>query len=353
MTGSQVPALKKMDFPLTFCQVISALAVTILHTNSCFWVFSSTRLYWFSANVIECIFYFAVPVFFMITGINLADYKDRYSTKTFFIKRAEKTLIPYIFWSVIALVFQISTGGLKPSDITPSWVARSLIRTDNIITYYWFFGALFIFYLLMPLIASIKKEHRDKAFRIMILVLFLCNILDFFVLRMLVTAPDLIDTIDIGLGNLIFIFLGYYIYKKPPVLLAKLLIYILAIAGLLVHMNGTYRLSNTCDHLNVLFKGYPNFPSVLYSLGMFILLRDIGALIEKIGWLKKFFEMLGKYSNEVFLLHWFIINITKLIVRLNPVSLVYRLLFPIVIYAVIIPITWFLRKIPGIRKAVP
>ena len=74
--------------------VISMLAVVYLHSNNCFWTFSTDR-YWKSANIIEAGLYFAVPCFFMITGANLLDYRQRYDTKTFLIKRAKKTVFPY------------------------------------------------------------------------------------------------------------------------------------------------------------------------------------------------------------------------------------------------------------------
>lgn len=60
---------------ITFLSIVSAIAVVILHTNGCFWIFSNNR-YWYTANIIECIFYFAVPVFFMITGITLMNYRE-------------------------------------------------------------------------------------------------------------------------------------------------------------------------------------------------------------------------------------------------------------------------------------
>ena len=353
MAGNRETAIKEKDFTLTFCQVISALAVMILHTNVCFWVFSATHPYWVSANVIESIFYFAVPVFFMITGITLADYKDSYSTKTFFKKRIGKTFVPYIVWSVLAVLFMLATGSLKTSDLTPDWLIRSLVRTDNIITYYWFFGALFVFYLLMPFIASIKRERKSIVFRYHIIVFFIGNVLIFFILRLYGVDPLLIDSIDIGLGNLIFIFLGYYIYKNPPALHTKIFIYILSALGLMVHMVGTYMLSMNTGHLDVLFKGYSNFPSILYSLGVFVMLRDIALKIREVERLRKIIEWLGQYTFAVFLLHWFIINITKLIILPNPVSLEYRLFFPVLLYAVIVLITWCLRKIPVIRKVVP
>lgn len=353
MTGNQEPAMTKKDFSLTFCQVISALAVATLHTNGCFWGFSATESYWFSANIIDSVFYFAVPVFFMITGITLADYKERYSTKTFFKKRIEKTLIPYIVWSLLALVFLLATGTLKPADITPSWIITSVIWTSNIIAYYWFFGALFAFYLLMPFIASIEKDQKLKVFKVLIIIIFVCDVTIFFFLKLFNAYPEVIDTSGIGFGNLIFVLLGYYIYKKPPVLSAKIAIYILAAIGLLVHMVGTYYLSMKTGEVNEMLKGYANFPSIFYSLGAFILLRDIAVKIEKIGWLRKLIETLGKYTFEVFLLHWFVINITGSLITIDDKNLAYRLLFPLFIYAVTVIVTWLLRKIPVIRKIVP
>lgn len=65
---------------ITLLSVISAIAVVCLHTNGCFWSFSKER-YWFTANIIECVFFFAVPIFFMITGVTLIDYQEKYSTK--------------------------------------------------------------------------------------------------------------------------------------------------------------------------------------------------------------------------------------------------------------------------------
>lgn len=57
---------EKYKYYIDVLNVISCLSVVILHTNNAFWKFSYES-YWISANFIECIFYFAVPVFFMIT----------------------------------------------------------------------------------------------------------------------------------------------------------------------------------------------------------------------------------------------------------------------------------------------
>lgn len=90
---------------ITVLSVISAFAVVLLHTNGCFWTFKREP-YWFSANIIESVFYFAVPVFFMISGATLIDYRERYSTGTFLKKRFKKTVIPFFVWSIVGLVYQ-------------------------------------------------------------------------------------------------------------------------------------------------------------------------------------------------------------------------------------------------------
>ena len=84
--------------------VVSCLAVVFLHTNEMFWAFSYEP-YWISANIIECVFYYAVPVFFMITGTTLIDYRKKYNTKEFFCKRISKTIIPFLIWSIIAVFY--------------------------------------------------------------------------------------------------------------------------------------------------------------------------------------------------------------------------------------------------------
>lgn len=51
---------------ISLLNVLACISVVILHANGSFWSFRSDNS-WAINNIIECIFYFAVPVFFMIT----------------------------------------------------------------------------------------------------------------------------------------------------------------------------------------------------------------------------------------------------------------------------------------------
>lgn len=116
---------------LTLLSIISSFAVVSLHTNGIFWQFSAER-YWFTANIIESIYYFAVPIFFMISGVNLLDYSKRYNTQQFFLKRINKTFIPFIFWSFVGLIFRVSF--IKDIPIDQISLAVQPVRREHVST---------------------------------------------------------------------------------------------------------------------------------------------------------------------------------------------------------------------------
>lgn len=343
----------KKDFSLTFMQVICAISVVILHVNNSFWSFDATARYWFVANVIECVFYFAIPIFFMMTGITLLNYQERYSTKTYFKKRAEKTLLPYIAWSLIGIVYKLATGLLSHDTLSVQWVVNGLLSASTIIQVYWFFQPLFCAYLCIPLFAAISNEKKKQVADYVIIAGFVINI----------CIPFLNNTLNIGItwpysisvvaGYLFWIWAGYRVYYYPPTKWQKVLIYVSAIAGLLIHIIGTYTLSVKMGSIQSLYKGYNNIPCVLYSVGIFVFLRDMAKWIQKSKTIKRIIFFLGNYTFPLFLMHWFILYTRKLIMSVDENKSIYRLVAPFAIYLIVICITWVLRKIPGLRKIVP
>ena len=148
---------------LTFISVIAAISVLLLHTNGCFWWFDPKASYWKSANIIECIFYFAVPLFFMSSGITLMDFYERYSLKDFYIKRVRKTVIPFIGWSLIGVVEKILLAQISLSSVNLKFLYQGITGT-SIVGFYWFFTSLFILYLSLPLFAAVEYGKRRLVF---------------------------------------------------------------------------------------------------------------------------------------------------------------------------------------------
>ena len=77
-----------------------------MHCNGIAHQYSDTAA-WRQSMVIETIAYWAVPVYFMISGATLLDYRDKYLTRVFFKKRFLKTGIPFAAWTLISLAYKI------------------------------------------------------------------------------------------------------------------------------------------------------------------------------------------------------------------------------------------------------
>ena len=168
MAKQQAGAKKPQHFNyITFVNVIAALAVLLIHLNS--WYAFSYGPRWAAANALHSILMCAVPLFFMISGATLIDYRKRYDTKTYFKKRFLKTLIPFIFWSIIAaLAHRFWLRDHPMSDYQfPDLINR--IFDTRFIPIFWFFIPLFALYLIIPILSAIDEQKRQKVFQYIII----------------------------------------------------------------------------------------------------------------------------------------------------------------------------------------
>ena len=86
------------------------------------------------------------------------------------------------------------------------------------------------------------------------------------------------------------------------------------------------------------YKGYQNLPCVLYSIAIFIFLRQVAEYLP--SRVIRFVDFLARYSFPVYLVHWFLIKTFTVVWPIaDTESLAYRLLAPFLIYTLIIPIT--------------
>lgn len=347
----------KKFFYLTVLNVISAFAVVCMHVNSCFWTYS-TEPYWFSANIIECFFYFAVPVFFMISGTTLIDYKERYSTKEFFKRRIVKTFIPFLAWSMVALIWNILTSKVQITQLNVSNIFNGIFGTSWM-GIYWFFPSLFCLYLCIPLLASIGggRVERRTIFIYIAVAGFTLNALCPFVISVFKLKFVWPFDVDFGCKYVLYAVIGYLLSTQKISKKTKNLIYIGAIFGLLLHIVGTYYLSKEAGEVIDLYKGYLNVPCIMYSVGIFVLFRECASRLEFQKGIVKIVDMLGDCMFGVYLCHMYILYIVKLICihmfSVNETSLVYRLIVPFVVFGVAVLVVKIMKRIPMIKKIVP
>lgn len=322
--------------------VISSLAVIMLHINGCFWEFS-TKPYWITANIIESVMYFAVPVFFMISGATLMDYRERYTTKEYFIKRIKKTLIPFVLWSVLGLVYEILRNRISLENLSLIDLGEMILNTQ-IIGIYWFFIPLFSIYMAIPLFSAVPSEKRKGVFSYLAVAGFVLNCL----------FPFLADVCEISYngGLTIKVVAEYLLYTIVGFLLSeydlqknRFIVYITGIFGLCIHAIGTYVLSVNAGSVVSTYKGYTNLPCVLYSVAIFVFVKEIVKRAEKfkiVQWIVSF----DKYTFSAYLMHYFLIDIMVRIFDVDTTGIIYRVGSPFIIFGICVLITKIVRKLP-------
>lgn len=337
---------------ISILNVLACLSVVLLHTNGVFWDFSYSTT-WLSANVIECIFYFAVPVFFMNTGATLIDYNKRYDTRTFFRKRFSKTLIPFLFWSLIALFYYLLTTPGAAASLGIRSIFDGIFNT-RYVSIYWFFIALFTVYFCIPVFACIPESVREKAFIYIIALSFILNNFLPFVFGFFNGMPAYNYALNMPLGRdyLLYVLLGYLIDRSVLKKKTRRLIYTAGIVGLLVHIFGTWYLSYQTGAISGTFKGYLNVPCILYSAAIFTFFQHIDA--KKIP--ENVMRLVSKIAPTTFgiyLMHWYVMNLFLHITGVDPHNIVYRLGGGVLIFAMTGLLTFVLSKVPIIKRVIP
>ena len=205
----------------------------------------------------------------------------------------------------------------------------------------------------MPLFAAVEKSKRKLVFSYLVVFAFIFNILLPFLKKLFSSDLNTFFYVPVLVNCLIWPLLGWLLHNCEIKKWQKIIIYVLGLLGLMLHICGSYVLSVDAGHIDKTFKGYENVPSVLYAIGVFVLLKDVGTWLMKKECISRFVKVLGKYAFEIYLLQFILLDWVVSVPAIDRTSMVYRLGSPFIMIPIIMIFTWGLRKIPIVRNVVP
>lgn len=321
--------------------ILACISVVFLHQSNLVHTYESSPQ-WFTALGIECLCYFAVPVFYMLSGATLLRYDERYDLKDFMTKRYKRTLVPFILWSLFWLVIRLVDGSVNVIDLTVISVINGIINTKYQ-PIYWFFIPLFMIYLLIPLF-NLAKDNQ-KVLKMIIIALFMTfSCYKLFCQITSSTANQFINSSI--LGPMIYILLGYYLSQFGLSLKIFRILIFLAIVSIIVRYVLTACLSISHGHtVRMLFSYYlPTaiFPSaaVFYSLS-----RKKIVLNNR---LNKYLVSIATCSFGIYLLHKFVMAIELRCLAhfgITENSYIWLLICPFITYLICLTIVFYIKKI--------
>lgn len=333
---------------ISILNVLACIGVVILHTFETGYTSDANFVF---EVLIRAIAYCAVPVFFMITGATLIDYRERYDTKTFFKKRLLKVIIPLIIWSIIYFIINFFKGKFSINDLSFKFVFEYffLVKTNPI---FWFFVVIIGIYLAIPVISLIPQETRRKAFLYIIIITFVFNqfLPDFLYHLNLNYNYDLKFPLTYS-GWISFIFIGYYIDKYEIVKKHRVIIYVLGIIGFLTMVVPTIFISYHKNESCSWFDEYYDAPCVLYSASVFLFFKSKINNNQIVTKIMPFFNFVAPTTLGIYVLHIAIRDFLRYFYTYSYFGM--NLVLTLSILTICFIVVKIVQKIPGLRHIFP
>lgn len=333
---------------ISILNVLACIGVVILHTFETGYTSDANFVF---EVLIRAIAYCAVPVFFMITGATLIDYRERYDTKTFFKKRLLKVIILLIIWSIIYFIINFFKGKFSINDLSFKFVFEYffLVKTNPI---FWFFVVIIGIYLAIPVISLIPQETRRKAFLYIIIITFVFNQF----------LPDLLYHLNLNYnydlkfpltysGWISFIFIGYYIDKYEIVKKHRVIIYVLGIIGFLTMVVPTIFISYHKNESCSWFDEYYDAPCVLYSASVFLFFKSKINNNQIVTKIMPFFNFVAPTTLGIYVLHIAIRDFLRYFYTYSYFGM--NLVLTLSILTICFIVVKIVQKIPGLRHIFP
>lgn len=334
---------------LDILNILACFAVLMLHHNGIVHNYDIHTSTWKQALAFEVLFYWAVPVFFMLTGATLIRYREKYSTGEFFRKRIAKTFFPFVFFSLLLSIYFYLLGQFDISSVK-EWI--SAIFTTRIPEgwAYWFFIPLFALYMLIPVLSHLKDNK---------------NILLYIIIAIFIThscLPVLFQIIGIQYnwdisfpmnGYVMFLLIGFLLSEIHLSKRVRITFYILGILGAIIRYCGTVYYSTINNNLDRILFSYTQFHSVFLAVSIFILIKEISIYVEN-GKIIRIVKALSSCSLGIYLIHVFMMYKIELpILGIEADNVYWRFFGAFLTYFACFSIVFLIKKIPYLRRIFP
>lgn len=351
---------KRLLYP-DLLKTIAIFGVILIHVSASF-MYSLTeenKNSFITAMVLNFLFLWSVPVFIMISGMFLLKNSDE-NIPTFIKKRVSKVLIPFVSW---CLLYYIYTGyfNLHPLSLNKETLLGFVkdVLTHKIFFHLWFVYMIIIMYVFTPILRKIVHKFRVMKGLLLVGTLFflipLTNLVSFLTNSDFRTWTLTINFIPYSRYILFigYFVLGYYLSKITLTIKQKQLVYVFGLIGFIIVTFGTYSLTKNNGGILVTDLAYYLHPPVLLiSIAIFVFFKD-----HFNNESNTFFNKLGDYSFQVYLMHMLILNLIIILFRdtyffkeLSQHTFIYIITITSVTYVTSNLIAFIISKIPILNK---
>lgn len=351
------PAPRARILYFSLLNVAACMGVVLLHTNGTFWEGPASPG-WAVSNLIETLTYWPVPIFFMMSGALLIDYRRRMGTAEYLRRRFMRTVVPFLFWSLVAMAYAWwdARAHWAAFDASKHGMVNALVNTGYV-PVYWFFPVLFGLYLCYPVLSAVHDQDKRRVFTYMaacalVFVSVLPLVFDLLHLQFSSAYAPVVAA-----GYMVYPLLGWLLAREDLGRGQRLAIYGLGVAGFAMQLLGTYFLSGPAGQVVSTFKGYTNLPAVLQSCAVFVLAKQAEPALRRLAARRPraiaLVNTAASLTFGVYLVHYYLVQQLPRVLGVDPHLLGWKLGGALLIFLVSAAAVWALRKVPGVRHVIP
>ena len=290
--------------------VFACICVVILHCSNGFFDGPKSE-YYFPTAFVHATFYWPVPVFLMISGATLMNYRERMSTREYALRRWKRVGIPFLFWSVVAVVYWYVVAwytGKNWQVFDPVKIIVSIGRGDVNI-YYWFFPALFSAYLLIVVLSALDKRLRIRVLTFAAVLGVAYQAINHSILPLLGYSTTSWWQMPVA-GLLLYPVIGYLCFTIDFTHKQRIAIYLIGIAGWLVHLWSLWVLSVDLGRIVGVFSSYDNVCAITQAAAVFVAFRYIpwDKLCNRFPTFEKRIAWLSGCSFGIYLIQYYVMD---------------------------------------------
>lgn len=347
---------KKYNITYDVLTIIACLMVVFFHMNGIVYHYSDS-LSWKISVAERSVVCSAVPIFFMLSGAKLMNYRSSCTTKAYIIKRLCRVGIPFLFWNAFYVAYILFLPTEKSIDSVKDFISMFLhLEFQN---RYWFFYPLFAVYAAIPVFSLVLQvENHRKYLWYTVLVTFglnwvlepLCSIFGIrynFYMEMPVCS-----------GYMMYAVLGYLLSTEKLNRRKRITLYILALCSVIFAVWYTITASGTDGKIETLLFSYEYFPSALTGAAIFVFIKHLfeeplkNNVLQRGGKCTKLIRTVSGCCMGVWLTHSLAIQVVSFLTDLPESNYVWRFVCPLIVFAACAAATWIVKKIPVIKHIV-
>lgn len=282
-------------------RVLATVSVIILHVSAdVLYLYGSiSKLYWWAGNLYDSLVRFSVPMFLMLTGALM--FRKNYELKDFLKRKFMRIIIPFLFWSLIYLIYNLKTEIYKEGQMTLysilKWVFIQLKTGSSY--HLWYIYMIIGIYLFIPIIGKWIRNSTEKEILYFLFIWLFVTLLNQPYVVVLNIKPNIDFTYFSGyIGYLV---LGFYLSIKQfnSNIINKASIGLI-IFGASITVLGTYFFTVADGKFSEVFFGYLSPNILIFSIGIFLLFKNYNYSNTKTA---SFTRFVSKYSYGIYLVH--------------------------------------------------